>query len=57
MKAAKTPKFSGPHRRSGHPFGELSPLHAILSSITLIIAGLLSIALVVFAVIYMKHAR
>jgi hypothetical protein len=30
-KWSDTPKMSGPHRRCGRPFGELSPLHSGLA--------------------------
>jgi len=36
-----TPKMSGPHRRCGRPFGELSPLHSALAvALVLAVFGL-----------------
>jgi len=46
MKALGTPKFSGPHRRWGRPFGEVSRFAAIIA----IVLGLLAIVLLVIVV-------
>jgi hypothetical protein len=36
-----TPKMSGPHRRCGRPFGELSPFHSVLAvALVLVVFGL-----------------
>jgi hypothetical protein len=48
MPTSETPKFSGPHRRWGRPFGELSRLHrvvslALLLMVLIILAALLGI--------------
>jgi hypothetical protein len=41
MPPPETPKFSGPHRRWGRPFGELSPLHSIVAiALVVLIFGL-----------------
>jgi hypothetical protein len=41
MPAPETPKFSGPHRRWGRPFGELSPLHSTVAiALVVLIFGL-----------------
>jgi hypothetical protein len=40
-KWSDTPKMSGPHRRCGRPFGELSPLHSGLAvGLVLVVFGL-----------------
>jgi hypothetical protein len=36
-----TPKMSGPHRRCGRPFGELSPFHSVVAvALVLVVFGL-----------------
>jgi hypothetical protein len=36
-----TPKMSGPHRRCGRPFGELSPFHsAVAVALLIVVFGL-----------------
>ena len=46
MKAPGTPRFSGPHRRWGRPFSEVSRFAAIVS----IVLGLLAIVVLVIVV-------
>jgi hypothetical protein len=47
MSAPETPKFSGPNRRWGRPFGELSPLHSIVAiALVVLIFGLLVVIVV-----------
>jgi hypothetical protein len=52
MTAPETPKFTGSHRRCGRPFGELSPFHAAVA----IILVLLSLALFLAVLVTMKWA-
>jgi hypothetical protein len=53
VKKLGTPKFCGPHRRFGRPFGELSRFHVAVSSI-LVIAAL---ALLVAVLVLMRPAQ
>ena len=52
-KMSETPKFWGPHRRFGRPFGELSRFHAVVSSIIVIAV----LVLIVTVLILMKPAQ
>jgi hypothetical protein len=45
MTSPQTPKFSGPHRRWGRPFGQLSTVHSVVA------VGLVVIVCVIFVVL------
>jgi len=47
MSAPETPKFSGPHRRHGRPFGEHSNFHAV-AAMVLVLLILLAVITLVF---------